>query len=89
LPPNSDSRYWMRNQQGYSCSGYSFLVFLQFILSTDEFSDYQKYLLDDSTQALKTGFKNGFFYERTPEHFLAYNELRSKAKRKQLPDQDR
>lgn len=86
LPANFALQYWERGQLGHSCSGYTFALFLKYILSSDEYDEYQKIFLRLTTASLNKGLQHGFFYERTQEHQEAYDELRAKMLRHNLPD---
>lgn len=79
LPPRVDSRYWMGEQMGNSCSGYSIKCFLNFILSPADFKHFRVRFLASSIEGLKRGLQRGWFYERTKEHQIAYKELCVKA----------
>lgn len=78
LPPNEDARYWMREQSGNSCSGYSIKCFLKFMLSAEEFRQYRIHFLELAIAELGKGLKSGHFYERTREHQLVFSELCTK-----------
>lgn len=78
LPPSSDPRLWSRVQEGMSCSGYSLRCFLQSILTPKTLHEFDIRFLTDSTAKLKEGIKNGWFWDQTAQHMMAYQELRGR-----------
>jgi len=75
LPPSSDKRLWMQGQTGNSCSGYAFKCLLKSILSKEEFREYKVIFLREAVDHLKNKLQNGWFWEKTEEHQIAYKDL--------------
>lgn len=79
LPPRTDARFWMRAQIGNSCSGYAIKCFLRGMLPEEDYRTFKCVLLEMSVKELQKGLQEkGWFYTKTKEHQLAYNELRTK-----------
>lgn len=81
LPPHPDDRFWMRVQQGNSCSGYSVKCFIKTILSEKEYLQFQTMFLSHSVNNLQKGLQTGWFYEKTYQHQMAHFELSQKLNR--------
>ena len=88
LPPNSDQRFWSREQRGQSCSGYSVKCFLRTLLMPQSFQEFERHFLSQSAARLKTGIETGWFWEATSEHRSTYAEIRSKLLRLGEDSQD-